>query len=51
MSKHQRYFPLYDKNTGKLANKFITMANFVGDDKESFDNIKAGNQKSGKRQT
>ncbi len=45
MSKHQRYFPLYDKNTGKLANKFITMANFVGDDKESFDNIKAGNQR------
>ncbi len=45
MSKHQRYFPLYDKNTGKLANKFITMANFVGEDKESFDNIKAGNQR------
>ncbi len=45
MSKHQRYFPLYYKNTGKLANKFITMANFVGDDKESFDNIKAGNQR------
>ncbi len=45
MSKHQRYFPLYDKKTGKLSNKFITMANFVGTDKESFDNIKAGNQR------
>lgn len=44
MSKHQRYFPLYEK-TGKLSNKFITMANFVGEDKESFDNIKAGNQR------
>jgi len=45
MSKHQRYFPLYDKKTGKLANKFITMANFVGEDEESFNNIKAGNQR------
>lgn len=45
MSKHQRYFPLYDKKTGKLSNKFITMANFVGKDDESFNNIKAGNQR------
>ena len=45
MSKHQRYFPLYDIKTGKLSNKFITMANFVGKDKESFDNIKSGNQR------
>lgn len=45
MSKHQRYFPLYDKATGKLSNKFITMANFVGTDEASFDNIKAGNQR------
>lgn len=45
MSKHQRYFPLYDAVTGKLANKFITMANFVGNDEESFNNIKAGNQR------
>lgn len=45
MSKHQRYFPLYDAKTGKLANKFITMANFVGEDEESFNNIKAGNQR------
>lgn len=44
MSKHQRYFPLYEK-TGKLSNKFITMANFVGVDEESFDNIKKGNQR------
>ena len=44
MSKHQRYFPLYEK-TGKLSNKFITMANFVGCDEESFENIKTGNQR------
>lgn len=44
MSKHQRYFPLYEKD-GKLSNKFITMANFVGKDEESFNNIKAGNQR------
>ncbi len=41
MTQHQRYFPLWDKN-GKLSNKFITMANYVGDD---FSNIKAGNQR------
>lgn len=41
MAVHQRYFPLY-KN-GKLLNKFITMANFVGN--EGFDNIKAGNER------
>ena len=45
MSKHQRYFPLYDINSGKLSNKFITMANFVGTDDDSFKNIKAGNQR------
>ncbi len=45
MSKNQRYFPLYDKKTGKLSNKFITMANFTGTDEESFNNIKAGNQR------
>lgn len=44
MSKHQRYFPLIQKD-GKLSNYFITMANFVGTDKESMDNIKAGNQR------
>ena len=44
MSKHQRYFPLWQKD-GKLSNHFITMANFVGTDKESMDNIKAGNQR------
>ncbi len=43
MSRHQRYFPLY--KDGKLSNKFITMANFAGEDKESFENIKAGNQR------
>ena len=41
MSTHQRYFPLWTKE-GKLSNKFITMANYVGDE---FSNIKAGNQR------
>ena len=41
MAVHQRYFPLY--KDGKLLNKFITMANFVGND--GFDNIKAGNER------
>ncbi|MCR5261717.1 MAG: glycine--tRNA ligase subunit beta [Candidatus Gastranaerophilales bacterium] len=41
MAVHQRYFPLY--KDGKLLNKFITMANFVGT--EGFDNIKAGNER------
>lgn len=40
MASHQRYFPLY-KNS-KLLNKFITMANYVGD---AFENIKAGNER------
>ena len=44
MSKHQRYFPLWTKD-GKLLNHFITMANFVGCDEESMENIKAGNQR------
>jgi len=41
MAVHQRYFPLY--KDGKLLNKFITMANFVG--KDGFENIKAGNER------
>lgn len=41
MSSHQRYFPLWTKD-GQLSNKFITMANYTGDD---FSNIKAGNQR------
>ena len=44
MSKHQRYFPLWQED-GKLSNHFITMANFVGSDEESMNNIKAGNQR------
>lgn len=40
MATHQRYFPLY-KN-GKLLNKFITMANYIGDE---FENIRAGNER------
>lgn len=38
MAVHQRYFALY--KDGKLINKFITMANYIGDE---FANIKAGN--------
>lgn len=44
MAVHQRYFPLYEKS-GKLSNKFITMANFVGCDEDAFDNIRKGNQR------
>ena len=44
MSKHQRYFPLYERN-GKLSNKFITMANFTGTEDDAFENIKKGNQR------
>src|SRR5574344_1512326 len=40
MIKHQRYFALY-KN-GKLLNKFITIANYLGND---FSNVKAGNER------
>ncbi|MDD3436335.1 MAG: glycine--tRNA ligase subunit beta [Candidatus Gastranaerophilales bacterium] len=40
MAKHQRYFALYKDE--KLINKFITIANYVGDD---FSNIKAGNER------
>ncbi len=38
MSSHQRYFALH--KDGKLINKFITMANYVGNE---FKNIKDGN--------
>lgn len=40
MATHQRYFALY--KDGKLLNKFITIANYVG---KEFSNIKAGNEK------
>lgn len=38
MESHQRYFALFEN--GKLTNKFITIANYIGSD---FENIKAGN--------
>lgn len=38
MESHQRYFALFQD--GKLTNKFITIANYIGDD---FSNIRAGN--------
>lgn len=43
MAVHQRYFPLFkDQNKTQLINKFITIANFIGDD---FSNIIAGNER------
>ncbi len=44
MESHQRYFPLYT-HEGKLLNRFITIANFVGDDEKSLKNIQAGNER------
>ena len=38
MESHQRYFALF--KDGKLTNKFITIANYIGDE---FENIRAGN--------
>ncbi|MCQ2739295.1 MAG: glycine--tRNA ligase subunit beta [bacterium] len=40
METHQRYFALYNKDNGKLINKFITITNYIG---SNFENIKAGN--------
>lgn len=40
MASHQRYFALYKND--KLLNKFITIANYLGQD---FSNIKAGNER------
>lgn len=40
METHQRYFALYEKSSGKLINKFITITNYIGNE---FENIKAGN--------
>ena len=40
MASHQRYFALYKND--KLLNKFITIANYVGNE---FSNIKAGNER------
>ena len=40
METHQRYFALYQKESGKLINKFVTITNYIGNE---FENIKAGN--------
>ena len=40
METHQRYFALYQKDNGKLINKFVTITNYIGSE---FENIKAGN--------
>lgn len=40
METHQRYFALYEKVSGKLINKFITITNYIGDE---FENIRNGN--------
>lgn len=42
MKEHQRYFPLTDKNTGKLVNKFLTVRN---GDSFKIENVKFGNEK------
>jgi glycyl-tRNA synthetase beta chain len=39
--KHQRYFPLYSKKSGKITNKFLVIANHIIATPE----IKAGNEK------
>ncbi len=40
METHQRYFALYEKESGKLINKFITITNYIGNE---FENIRNGN--------
>lgn len=42
MAVHQRYFPMYNKDNGKLLNSFITITNYIGN---NFENIKAGNER------
>lgn len=42
IAHHQRYFPVYDKKSGKLLNYFITIANH---DELNLDNIRKGNEK------
>jgi len=42
LAHHQRYFPIYSKNDGKLLNYFITIANH---DNTNLENIRKGNEK------
>lgn len=42
MASHQRYFPVYEKNSDNLLNHFITITNYLGDE---FENIKKGNER------
>ena len=42
MASHQRYFPVFSKNSKDLLNYFITMSNI---DEKSVENIKKGNQR------
>ncbi|MDD3149581.1 MAG: glycine--tRNA ligase subunit beta [Candidatus Gastranaerophilales bacterium] len=42
MASHQRYFPVFEKETKNLKNCFVTMANYTGTE---FENIKKGNER------
>lgn len=42
MASHQRYFPVFEKNSDKLSNRFVTVTNFLGENKE---NIIKGNER------
>ncbi len=42
MQQHQKYFPLLDKNTGKLLNQFLIVSNLETDDPK---NIVKGNER------
>ena len=42
MQQHQKYFPLLDKNTGKLLNRFLIVSNLETDD---LKNIVKGNER------
>ncbi len=36
MASHQRYFPVFEKNSDKLSNRFVTVTNFLGENKENI---------------
>jgi len=42
MASHQRYFPVFEKNSDKLSNRFVTVTNYLG---ESRENIVKGNER------
>ncbi|HPP88284.1 MAG TPA: glycine--tRNA ligase subunit beta, partial [bacterium] len=42
MKKHQKYFAMYDKTSGKLTNKFVVISNMTD---KFINNIKRGNER------